>query len=206
MPTRNSTGWPQRLCRRAIASGPWGHLHLAHFRNSSSACARVVWNRPGGATANEKASMAWCLYEAMQDDERNLLRRVDCMSALQDSRGNDVLTRYVACGGGPRKLEVRTGVLQAYCNFRWGGPRAPWTSSGPVSEASEAWPPNGKHIAACIEPVKNLLATRLFWITCGLSVRSTPRTLLRTSNLQARCSAPVRGGRDAKRSFPTYDS
>ena len=56
--------------------------------------------------------MAWCLYEAMRDDERNFLRRADCMSVLQDSRGNDVLTRYVACGGGPRKLEVRTGILQ----------------------------------------------------------------------------------------------
>ena len=56
--------------------------------------------------------MAWCLYEAMRDDERNFLRRVDCMSVLQDSRGNDVLTRYVASGGGPRKLEVRSGILQ----------------------------------------------------------------------------------------------
>ena len=56
--------------------------------------------------------MAWCLYEATRDDERNFLRRVDCMSVLQDSRGNDALTRYVACGGGPGKLEVRAIILQ----------------------------------------------------------------------------------------------
>ena len=48
----------------------------------------------------------------MRDDERNFPRRAECMSVLQDGRGNDVLTRYVACGGGPRKLEVRTGILQ----------------------------------------------------------------------------------------------
>ena len=34
------------------------------------------------------------------------------MSVLQDSQGNDVLTRYVACGGGPQKLGVKTGILQ----------------------------------------------------------------------------------------------
>ena len=56
--------------------------------------------------------MAWCLYEAMRDDERNFLRRADCVSVLQDSRGNNVLTRYVACGGGPGKLEVRASILQ----------------------------------------------------------------------------------------------
>ena len=58
------------------------------------------------------ATMAWCLYEAVRDDERDFLRQATCMSVAQDSRGNDVLTRYVASGGGCRQLEVRTGILQ----------------------------------------------------------------------------------------------
>ena len=86
-PSRNCTGRQQRLCRRVTASTPFGHLQPAYFRNYWSASAQVVWNRPGRATVNKNISIAWCLYEAMRDDERNFLRRVDCMSVLQDSWG-----------------------------------------------------------------------------------------------------------------------
>ena len=64
----------------------------------------MVWNKPGGATVKKRTSMAWCLYEAMRDDERDFLRRVECMSVLQDSRGN-----YVIASG---ELHLRAGILQ----------------------------------------------------------------------------------------------
>ena len=149
--------------------------------------------------------MAWCLYEAMRDDERNFLRRADCMSVLQDSRGNDVFTRYVASGGGPRKLEVRTGILQLQVGRAAGAVDLQRALLRSLRSMATKRKPHGNMYRTREKKTKRP-ATRLFWTTCGLSARSTPRTLLRTSNSQARCSAPVRGGRDAKRSFPTYDS
>jgi hypothetical protein len=59
-------------------------------------------------------TMAWCLFEALRDDERKFLATASCMSLAQDSRAGRLLTRWVACGGSDRELVVRSGVLQLH--------------------------------------------------------------------------------------------
>ena len=63
----------------------------------------------GGRT--KATAMAWCLYEAYRDEERDFLAKAICMSVAQDAstRGHMLLTRYVACGP---TLERRCGVLR----------------------------------------------------------------------------------------------
>ena len=51
--------------------------------------------------------MAWCLFEALRDDERKFL-------ATEDSRAGGLLTKWVACGGSDRELVARSGVIQLH--------------------------------------------------------------------------------------------
>ena len=53
-PARNFTGWQLRLCGNATPSAPFQHPQAANSRNSWTACARVVWNRLAGVTAEKK--------------------------------------------------------------------------------------------------------------------------------------------------------
>ena len=56
-------------------------------------------------------AMAWCLYEALKDEERKFLSNAMCATLAQDARAGCLLTRWVACG---RDLSVRAGVLQLH--------------------------------------------------------------------------------------------
>ena len=58
--------------------------------------------------------MAWCLFEALRDQERKFLATASCMSLAQDSRAGRLLTRWVASGGSDRDLVVKSGVLQLH--------------------------------------------------------------------------------------------
>ena len=62
----------------------------------------------------KSATMAWCLFEALREEERQFLAEASCMSLAQDSRAGRLLTRWVACGGSDRELVVRSGVLQLH--------------------------------------------------------------------------------------------
>ena len=62
--------------------------------------------------------MAWCLFEALRDDECKFL-------ATEDSRAGGLLTKWVACGGSDRRglalqLATREG-FQAFATCRRGG-------------------------------------------------------------------------------------
>jgi hypothetical protein len=48
-------------------------------------------------------TMAWCLFEALRDDECKFL-------ATEDSRASGLLTKWVACGGSGRELVARSGL------------------------------------------------------------------------------------------------
>ena len=67
-----------------------------------------------GHLDRKQATMAWCLFEALRDQEREFLRTASCMSLAQDSRAGRLLTRWVACGGSDQELVVRSGVLQLH--------------------------------------------------------------------------------------------
>lgn len=54
------------------------------------------------------ASMAWCLFEAQRDQERDFLAKAAAISVSQDERKGILLCRYIASS---ETLEVRTGVL-----------------------------------------------------------------------------------------------
>ena len=71
-------------------------------------------------------TMAWCLFEALRDDECKFL-------ATEDSRAGGLLTKWVACGGSDRcglalQLATRKG-LRTFATCRRGGKTA---ASGPT--------------------------------------------------------------------------
>jgi hypothetical protein len=71
-------------------------------------------------------TMAWCLFEALRDDECKFL-------ATEDSRASGLLTKWVACGGSDRcglalQLATRKG-LRTFATCRRGGKTA---ASGPT--------------------------------------------------------------------------
>ena len=79
-------------------------------------------------------TMAWCLFEALRDDERKFLATASCMSLAQDSRASRLLTKWVACGGSDRcglalQLATRKG-LRTFATCRRGGKLS--AASGPT--------------------------------------------------------------------------
>ncbi len=95
---------PSSVVQHAIAAPPLDRFMniLRQLKESDSKLGR------------EGASVAWCLFEALRDDERKFLSTASCMSLAQDSRAGRLLTRWVACGGSDRELVVRSGVLQLH--------------------------------------------------------------------------------------------
>ena len=70
--------------------------------------------------------MAWCLFEALRDDECKFL-------ATEDSRAAGLLTKWVVCGGSDRRgltlqLATRKG-LRTFATCRRGGKLT--SASGP---------------------------------------------------------------------------
>ena len=72
-------------------------------------------------------TMAWCLFEALRDDECKFL-------ATEDSRASGLLTKWVACGGSDRcglalQLATRKG-LRTFATCGRGGKLT--AASGPT--------------------------------------------------------------------------
>jgi hypothetical protein len=79
-----------------------------------------------GRLGRKGNTMAWCLFEALRDDECKFL-------ATEDSRAGGLLTKWVACGGLDRcglalQLATRKG-LRTFATCRRGGKTA---ASGPT--------------------------------------------------------------------------
>ena len=66
---------------------------------------------PENSRKRKVTAMGRRLFEAIRDEERQFLRHSSVISVMQDARGNQVLTRYAACGRDERTLEVRRGIL-----------------------------------------------------------------------------------------------
>ena len=56
---------------------------------------RNPWNTSSRSSAGWGNTMAWCLFEALRDDDCKFL-------ATEDSRASVLLTKWVACGGSGR--------------------------------------------------------------------------------------------------------
>ena len=67
-----------------------------------------------GRLTRKQHTMAWCLFEALREEERSFLATASCMTLAQDARANRLLTRWVACGSSSHELVVRSGVLQLH--------------------------------------------------------------------------------------------
>ena len=58
--------------------------------------------------SRKAATISWCLFEALRDQERQCLRAAEAITVNQDGRHGILQTRYIACSAG---MEVRCGLL-----------------------------------------------------------------------------------------------
>ena len=58
--------------------------------------------------SRKAATISWCLFEALRDQERQCLRTAEAITVNQDGRHGVLQTRYIACSSG---MEVRCGLL-----------------------------------------------------------------------------------------------